>query len=214
MKGETVVRITLWVLWSLWALACVVLVLGAIANHMASRTQVLPLVLNPGTTAEITVYRFIDDQLRLRLRYADDDTATVIDPEVSLRAETPTDQTDFRADTRSGVPGSDITRALESVEPGGFAASYFGYGRGDALPRGRSWLRLTVLEVDPALAGRAASVELLPPMDVLKLTDLDYVWLWLFFFWQPVAMLLLIFGAGLEVASIALQRWRRRARAR
>jgi hypothetical protein len=36
-------------------------------------------------------------------------------------------------------------------------ASYFGYGRGDALPRGRSWLRVTVLEVDPALAGRAAT---------------------------------------------------------
>jgi len=211
VKGETVARITLWVLWSLWALACVVLVLGAIANHMASRTQVLPLVLNPGTTAEITVYRFIDDQLRLRLRYADDGTATVIDPEVLLRAETPTDQTDFRAETRSGVPGSGITRALESVEPAGFAASYFGYGRGDALPRGRSWLRLTVLEVDPALAGRAASVELLPPMDVLKLTDLDYVWLWPFFFWKVAALFLLIPGAALAVFTISLRRWQRRA---
>lgn len=211
MKGETVARITLWVLWSLWALACVVLVLGAIANHMASRTQVLPLVLNPGTTAEITVYRFIDDQLRLRLRYADDGTATVIDPEVRLRAETPTDQTDFRPGTRSGAPCSDITRALESVEPGGFAASYFGYGRGDALPRGRSWLRLTVLEVDPALAGRAASVELLPPMDVLKLTDLDYVWLWPFFFWKVAALLLLVPGIALVIFTIALRRQRPRA---
>ena len=210
MKGETVVRVTLWVLWSLWGIACVVLALGAIANHLASRTQTLPLLLSPGATAEVTVYRFIDDQLRLRLRYADDATATAIDPEVRLRAQTPTDQTDFRADTRLGVPGSDITRALESVEPAGFAASYFGYGRGDALPRGRSWLRVTVLEVEPALAGRVASVELLPPMDVLKLTDLDYVWLWPFFFWKVAALFLLIPGVALAVFTITLRRWRHR----
>ena len=211
MKGETVVRITLWVLWSLWGIACVVLALGAIANHLASRTQTLPLLLSPGATAEVTVYRFIDDQLRLRLRYADDGTATAIDPEVRLRAETPTDQTDFRAETRSRVPGSGITRALESVESAGFAASYFGYGRGDALPRGRSWLRLTVLEVDPALAGRTASVELLPPMDVLKLTDLDYLWLWPFFFWKVAALFLLIPGAALAMFTFTLRRWQHQA---
>ncbi len=210
MKGETVARVTLWLLWSLWALACIVLVLGAAANHLASRTQTLPLVLQPGATAEITVYRFIDDPLRLRLRYADDGADPSLDPELRLRADTPTDRNEFRAKTRSGAPGTDVSRALESVGPSRFAASYFGYGRGDALPRGRSWLRLTVLEVDPALAGRAASVELLPPMDVLKLTDLDYLWLWPFFFWQPVALLLLIAAGGLAAASIALRRWQRR----
>jgi hypothetical protein len=73
-------------------------------------------------------------------------------------------------------------------------ASYFGYGRGDALPRGRSWLRVTVLEVDPALAGRAADIELQPPLDLLKLTDLDYLWLWPFFFWKVAALFLLIPG--------------------
>jgi len=62
-------------------------------------------------------------------------------------------QTDFHAGARSDVPGSGITRALESVESAGIAASYFGYGRGDARPRGRSWLRLTVLEV----CGRSSS---------------------------------------------------------
>lgn len=67
-----------------------------------------------------------------------------------------------------------------------------------------------MLAVDPALAGRAASVDLLAPMDVLKLTDLDYLWLWPFFFWPPVALLLLIAGGGLAAASIALRRWRRR----
>ncbi|RAX29339.1 hypothetical protein DQE80_14945, partial [Enterococcus sp. HPCN18] len=58
VKGETVVRVTLWVLWSLWGIACAVLALGAIANHLASRTQTLPLLLSPGATAEVTVYRF------------------------------------------------------------------------------------------------------------------------------------------------------------
>ncbi|KAF1016056.1 MAG: hypothetical protein GAK31_01540 [Stenotrophomonas maltophilia] len=214
MKGETVARVALWLLWSLWTLACIVLVLGALANHLASRTQTLPLVLQPGATSQVTVYRFIDDPLRLRLRYADDGADPSVDPELRLRAETPTDRTEFRADTRSAATRPDITRALESVEPSRFAASYFGYGRGDALPRGRSWLRLTVLEVDPALAGRAASVDLLPPMDLLKLTDLDYLWLWPFFFWQPVALLQLIAGGGLATASIALRRWQRRNRAR
>lgn len=109
------------------------------------------------------------------------------------------------------MPGSGITRALESVESGGFAASYFGYGRGDALPRGRSWLRVTVLEVEPALAGRAASVELQPPLDLLKLTDLDYVWLWPFFFWKVAALFLLIPGVALAVFTITLRRWRHRA---
>ncbi len=214
MKGETVARVTLWLLWTLWTLACIVLVLGALANYLASRTQSLPLVLQPGATAEITVYRFINDPLRLRLRYVDEGADPAIDPEVRLRADTPTDRTEFRAKTRSGAPELETTRALESVERDRFAASYFGYGRGDALPRGRSSLRLTVLEVDPALAGRAASVDLLPPMDVLKLTDLDYLWLWPFFFWQPVALLLLIAGGGLATASIALWGWQRRGRAR
>ncbi|KAG1540866.1 hypothetical protein G6F50_014302 [Rhizopus delemar] len=161
MKGETVARVALWLLWSLWALACIVLLLGAAANYLASRTQTLPLVLQPGATAEITVYRFIDDPLRLRLRYADDGLEPSIDPEVRLRAETPTDRNEFRADTRSASATADVIRALESVEPDRFAASYFGYGRGDALPRGRSWLRLTVLAVDPALAGRAATLAIL-----------------------------------------------------
>jgi hypothetical protein len=211
MKGETVVRVTLWLLWSLWTLACIVLVLGALANYLASRTQTLPLVLQPGATAEITVYRFIDDPLRLRLRYADDSADPAVDPELRLRADTPTDRTEFRADSRSATTGPEIHRALESVERDRFAASYFGYGRGDALPRGRSSLRLTVLEVDPALAGRAASVDLLPPMDVLKLTDLDYLWLWPFFFWKVAALFLLIPGAALAAFTFTLRRWQRRA---
>ncbi|MCF3476083.1 hypothetical protein ACTJJM_15030 [Stenotrophomonas sp. 22692] len=209
MKGETVVRVTLWVLWSLWVIACAVLALGAIANHLASRTQTLPLLLSPGATAEVTVYRFIDDQLRLRLRYAADGTEA--DPEVLLRIDTPTDHGDFRAGERSGVAGQGINRRLASVESSGLMASYFGYGRGDALPRGRSWLRVTVLEVDPALAGRAAVIELQPPLDLLKLTDLDYVWLWPFFFWKVAALFLLIPGGALAVFTFNLRRWQRRA---
>lgn len=209
MKGETVVRVTLWVLWSLWVIACAVLALGAIANHLASRTQTLPLLLSPGATAEVTVYRFIDDQLRLRLRYAADGTEA--DPEVLLRIDTPTDHGDFRAGERSGVAGQGINRRLASVESSGLMASYFGYGRGDALPRGRSWLRVTVLEVDPALAGRAAVIELQPPLDLLKLTDLDYVWLWPFFFWRVAALFLLIPGGALAVFTFTLRRWQRRA---
>jgi hypothetical protein len=209
VKGETVVRVTLWVLWSLWGIACAVLALGAIANHLASRTQTLPLLLSPGATAEVTVYRFIDDQLRLRLRYAADGTEA--DPEVLLRIDTPTDHGDFRAGERSGVAGQGINRRLASVESSGLMASYFGYGRGDALPRGRSWLRVTVLEVDPALAGRAAVIELQPPLDLLKLTDLDYVWLWPFFFWKVAALFLLIPGGALAVFTFTLRRWQRRA---
>ncbi len=209
MKGTTVIRITLWVFWSLWGIACVVLVLGAAANTLASRTQTVPLVLTPGATAQITVYRLIDDQLRLRLRYAADGTEA--DPEVLLRIETPTDHGDFRAGERSGVAGQGINRALASVESSGLTAFYFGYGRGDALPRGRSWLRVTVLEVDPALAGHAADIELQPPLDLLKLTDLDYLWLWPFFFWKVAALFLLIPGAALAVFTITLRRWQRGA---
>lgn len=151
MKGETIVRITLCVLWSLWGIACLVLVLvlvlvlGAAANTLASRTQTVPLALSPGASAQITVYRLIDDRLRLRLRYAVD--FTEVDPEVLLRIETPTDHGDFRAGERSGVAGQGVNCALAWVESSGLTASYFGYGRGDALPRGRSWLRVTVLEV-------------------------------------------------------------------
>ncbi len=209
MKGTTVIRITLWVFWSLWGIACVVLVLGAAANTLASRTQTVPLVLTPGATAQITVYRLIDDQLRLRLRYAADGTEA--DPEVLLRIETPTDHGDFRAGERSGVAGHGINRALASVESSGLTAFYFGYGRGDALPRGRSWLRVTVLEVDPALAGHAADIELQPPLDLLKLTDLDYLWLWPFFFWKMAALFLLIPGVALAVFTITLRRWQRGA---
>lgn len=209
MKGTTVIRITLWVFWSLWGIACLVLVLGAAANTLASRTQTVPLVLTPGATAQFTVYRLIDDQLRLRLRYAADGTEA--DPEVLLRIETPTDHGDFRAGERSGVAGQGINRRLASVESSGLMASYFGYGRGDALPRGRSWLRVTVLEVDPALAGHPADIELQPPLDLLKLTDLDYLWLWPFFFWKMAALFLLIPGAALAVLTITLRRWQRGA---
>ena len=209
MKGETVVRVTLWVSWSLWGIACLALLLGAAANALASRTQTVPLVLSPGATAQITVYRLIDDRLRLRLRYAADGTG--VDPEVLLRIETPTDHGDFRAGERSGVVGQGINRALVSVESSGLMASYFGHGRGDALPRGRSWLRVTVLEVDPALVGHVADIELQPPLDLLKLTDLDYIWLWPFFFWKMAALFLLIPGVVLAVFTLALRRWQRRA---
>ena len=194
------------VLWSLWGIACLVLLLGAAANSLASRTQTVPLVLSPGATAQFTVYRLIGDQLRLRLRYAADGTEA--DPEVLLRIETPTDHGDFRAGERSGVAGQGINRALASVESSGLMAPY--YGRGDALPRGRSWLRVTVLEVDPALAGHSADIELQPPLDLLKLTDLDYLWLWPFFFWKMAALFLLIPGAALAVFTLALRRWQRR----
>lgn len=90
-------------------------------------------------------------------------------------------------------------------------ASCFGYGRSDALPRGRSWLRVTVLKVGPALAGHPADIELQPPLDLLKLTDLDYLWLWPFFFWKMAALFLLIPGAALAVITLALRRWQRRA---
>ncbi|HDS1551574.1 hypothetical protein [Stenotrophomonas maltophilia] len=89
-------------------------------------------------------------------------------------------------------------------------ASCFGYGRSDALPRGRSWLRVTVLKVDPALAEHPADIELQPPLDLLKLTDLDYLWLWPPF-WKMAALFLLIPGAALAVITLALRRWQRRA---
>ena len=125
MKGETVMRVTLWMSWSLWCIACLVLVLA--------------------------------------------------------------------------------------LPRGRRMASCFGYGRSDALPRGRSWLRVTVLEVDPALAGQPADIELQPPLDLLKLTDLDHLWLWPFFFWKMAALFLLIPGAALAVFTLALRRWQRRA---
>ncbi|HIE5096762.1 TPA: hypothetical protein ACXNC8_002806 [Stenotrophomonas maltophilia] len=224
MKGRTLIWGVLWALWSLWGLACLVLALGALGNHLASRTQTLPLALSPGASAELSVYRLIDDRLRLRLRYAEEDRVTAAatapasagidssapEPDVLLRIETPTDHADFRAGTRSGVAGQGVNRALQSVEPDRFAASYFGYGRADALPQGRSWLRVTVLAVDPALAGRAAAIEVQPPLDLLKLTDLDYAWLWPFFFWKMAALLLLIPGAVLAVFTFSLRRWQHR----
>ncbi|WP_260619757.1 hypothetical protein [Stenotrophomonas maltophilia] len=85
------------------------------------------------------------------------------------------------------------------------------HGRGDALPRGCSWLRVTVLKVDPALAEHPADIELQPPLDLLKLTDLDYLWLWPFFFWKMAALFLLNPGAALAVITLALRRWQRRA---
>ena len=100
---------------------------------------------------------------------------------------------------------------METVETAGFTAAYFGYGRGDALPRGRSWLRVTVLEVEPALLGRPATVEVQPPLDLLKLTDLDSIWLWPFFFWKLAALLLLVPGIALVIFTIALRRQSARA---
>lgn len=68
-----------------------------------------------------------------------------------------------------------------------------------------------MLEVDPALAGQPADIELQPPLDLLKLTDLDYLCLWPFFFWKRAALFLLIPEAALAVITLALRRWQRRA---
>jgi hypothetical protein len=119
---------------------------------------------------------------------------------VLLRIDTPTDHGDFRAGSVRVWPGRASTAGWHRLNPA--ASRRFGYGRGDALPRGRSWLRVTVLEVDPALAGRAADIELQPPLDLLKLTDLDYIWLWPFFFWKVAALFLLIPGAALAVFTL------------
>ncbi|MFE2790877.1 hypothetical protein, partial [Nocardiopsis alba] len=65
-------------------------------------------------------------------------------------------------------------------------------------------------EVDPALAGHAADIELQPPLDLLKLTDLDYIWLWPFFFWKMAAFFLLILAGGLAILTTLLRRLNRR----
>jgi hypothetical protein len=48
-------------------------------------------------------------------------------------------------------------------------------------------------------------------LDLLKLTDLDYLWLWPFFFWKLAALLLLVPGIALVIFTIALRRQRPRA---
>ena len=61
-----------------------------------------------------------------------------------------------------------------------------------------------MLEVDPPLAGQPADIELQPPLDLLKLTDLDYLWLWPFFLWRRAALYLLIPGAALAVITFGV----------
>jgi hypothetical protein len=84
------------------------LLLGAAANALASRTQTVPLVLSPGATAQITVYRLIDDQLRLRLRYAADGTELTRGAAAHRYS---TDHGDFRAGSVREWPGRASTAA-------------------------------------------------------------------------------------------------------
>lgn len=223
--------------WGVWGLLCLLLAVGTWANHVASRTEIVPVVLEPGQSVAIPVYRFKPGWIQLGLEF-DKGPAGGERPELgrwhSLRraGQQGAGQQDMLIFDEPGAPivlrvesggHSEVFEALPVSRRGSQTVSrdlvpYVDDGdparfrwRQGKPPRiiaaGRSTLQVTVLEVGTSVRGERAELWLHPPLG-FKASDPDYSLLWIFFFWPFLAGLLVLHGLALLLWTL----WQRRRR--
>lgn len=200
--------------WWLFALAVLCLVMGIVANRIASHSYITPLVLTPGQTVEVPVLRLERGSARLVVwhAYQGDDQRPelgnyshemvngswyVKDPgePVIVQVTTALDTVVYEAEPRSGRGAHTISRDLTPQAPDGDPHLLQGPQQPDAarLPAGRSALRYSVLDAGPSLQGERVEI-MLEPMLGFKSSASRYDFLWLFFFWPLPAIALAVLG--------------------
>lgn len=218
--------------WGVWGLLCLLLAVGTWANHVASRTESVPVVLEPGQSVAIPAYRFKPGWIQLGLMF-DKGPAGGKRPELGswqslrsagqqgvlvfeepgapivLRAESGGHSEVFEALPVSGNGSQTVSRDLVPYVDDGDPAR-FRWRQGEPprlIAAGHSTLQVTVLEVGASVRGERARLLLLPPLG-FKSIDPDYSLLWIFFFWPFLAGPVVLHGLALLLWTL----WPRRRR--
>ncbi|WNG14659.1 hypothetical protein [Cystobacter fuscus] len=229
--------------WGVWGLLCLLLAVGTWANHVASRTEIVPVVLEPGQSLAIPVYRFKPGWIQLSLKFdkgpaggerpefgswhslrragqqgAGQQDVLVFDEPgapIVLRVESGGHSEVFEAlpDGTGHNGWRDLVPYVDDGDPARFRWRQGGPPR--IIAAGHSTLQVTVLEVGASVRGEHAELLLRPP---LGFKNLDpgyslYSLLWFFFFWPFLAGLLVLHGLALLLWTQWQHRRRRRRQA-
>ncbi|MBB1116933.1 hypothetical protein H4O09_07720 [Stenotrophomonas sp. W1S232] len=207
--------------WWLFALAALYTLVGTIGNRIASHSYIIPLTLEPGHSAQVNVLRLHPDYVDLELwhayaqgqerpelgRYSHEERAQgyyVDDPgqPVILQVSTSTESVVYEAGPRTGRGAHTISRGMRPQAPDDDPKLFGGPTQPApaTLPRGRSTVTFSVLQVGPALRGERVELHLEPPLGV-KSTSASYQWLWIFFFWPVIVAGLALWALGLAYMS-------------
>ena len=201
--------------WWLFALAVLCLVMGIVANRIASHFYITPLVLTPGQTVEVSVLRLEPGSARLVVwhAYQGDDQRPELgsyshemvngswyvkypgEP-VIVQVTTALDTVVYEAAPRSGRSAHTLSRVLIPQPPDGDPHLLQGPQQPDAarLPAGRSTVRYTVLHAGPTLQGETVKIMLKPVLGFKVGESSRYDFLWLFFLWPVAAIALAVLG--------------------
>lgn len=200
--------------WAIFAVLGVIVMLGGIAAHIASRPAEASLRLTPGASATLAVDRPLHDRVRLSLRF-ERPTQSARRPELgdfaarktadALRFANPGERVRLRIEAPGGTGvyellpagayGQRISRdAVRFIDDGDDHRFPWPPQRVPrSLPPGRSTLEVTVIEVGPAISGEDVVVHIQPPLG-LKATAEGYRWLAWFWFWPVYALVLGVAG--------------------
>ncbi|MFE0499162.1 hypothetical protein ACFW0P_00075 [Lysobacter soli] len=212
--------------WWIFAGMCLLVLVGAIGWHVASRTVQARIVLMPGTRVKMNIFRFAPDAPRLSMAFNDSAAMRpqfpywptrpelgewrAIDSEGSLHFINPGETVKLRVVTQHGAQVYEALPVSERSE----GVKYRDLARfvddGDAkrfhwpplqsprsIPAGRSTLDISVLEVESVLRGESVVLSVKPPLDFKRGTGSALDWLWFFVFWPVYVLVLCVAGAVL-----------------
>lgn len=209
--------------WLVFAALCSVVLLGSLALFVASKQEQARLPLVPGASASLVVYRLVPDRPRVSLRFdAPEDGRSRAElgewkpvkeggslrfanpgADVTFRVADRTTTSVYRALPAAGRGGSAVARDLVQFRDGA-DGSRFEWPPAlprESIPAGRSVVRATVLEVDPAIRGETVTVVIEPPLTFKRGTGGVLDTLWWFHFWPVYSAVLLIAGVMLGRAT-------------
>jgi hypothetical protein len=209
--------------WSIWLGATVLTILYVVAGYIASSPDTVRLTLEPGYSTQVRLYRFAEDQLRMRLifqndhsrprpelgRYrtrSDSDWRTTgllkfDDPGSAIRivASMPdAAAVDFEALPNSAHSEFKIERNLtagRSISPGVW--QWPPTSKGLKLQPGTSIVKIEVLAVERPLVGEDVELSVNPALGFYNLMP-NVGWLWPSLLWPVFAIILAVWAFALR----------------
>jgi hypothetical protein len=214
--------------WLVWLSVSLLLSLYFAAGHVASRTDVVTMRLEPGASTDVKLLRLANDQLRMELMFRG---------KYLQRPELGESQTnsDWQSNgvLKFAKPGAGIrvVASLPNQSPVTYEAMpVSGFGDGAlfrrltsdlsvetgvwrwpprfnnlALQRGSNVVRIDVAVVDPRLAGETVQLRVQPALGFKNVSP-SLMWLWWWFLWPIIIPAQLIWAGVLGFKSWKIYR--------
>jgi hypothetical protein len=202
--------------WFIWLGATVLVILYAWAGSVASRTYMIGLTLEPGYLTQVRLFRFAEDELRMRLIFQGDHLRR---PELGnhgtrsdwratgiLKLDNPGSAIRIIASTQDAVPvtyealpnsggGSRGLTSGRSVSPGVW--QWPPTSKGLKLQLGTNIVNIEVVAVERPLVGEHVELWVNPALGFYELMP-NVGWLWPSFLWPFFAIILALWAAVLR----------------